>query len=173
MSAFKDLGTFFKIKPLKLPIRGKTYSFPGSVSGRTGLLLHRMTEMAERAKAGKEDFDYDEEILDDAAEVDLRTEIMGDTERKMIDDGIPAAYIEHAFRTLVVWHQFGEDVAKSIWEDVPGAPKAPADRKAKASKATSGKATTTKKPDFTRVTSGSAKKASAGDESSNSGASSS
>ena len=66
--AFKDLDEFFVIKPIRLPIRGKVYEFPGSVSGRTGLLLHRMTEQVEQLKAGaKFDEDAQQEILDDAA----------------------------------------------------------------------------------------------------------
>ena len=168
MSAFKDIDTFFKIKPLKLPIRGKTYSFPGSISGRTGLLLHRMTEMAEAAQSGKGGAGFDDELLDDAGEVDLRAEIMGDAEQAMIKDDVPSVYVEHAFRTLICWHQFGEDIAVKIWEDVPGAPKGPADHKPKASKGTSVKATTTKKPVSSTRTSKSIP-ASAGDASSDSG----
>lgn len=166
---FKDLDSFFRIQPIRLPIRGKMYAFPGSVSGRTGLLLHRMTEMAERVKAGKDAPDLGQQILDDSEELDLRTEILGDTEREMIDDGLPSVFVDHVFHTLIVWHQFGEEVAKAVWEDVPGAPKAPQDRKAKSRKATSGTATTTRKRASTSGTSGSVP-ASPGPGSSNSGA---
>lgn len=167
--AFKDLDEFFVIKPIRLPIRGKVYEFPGSVSGRTGLLLHRMTEQVEQLKAGaKFDEDAQQEILDDAAETNLRAEILGDTEREMIDDNIPSLYIDHVFKTLITWHQFGEDIAKAVWEDVPGAPKAPEDRKAKRPRGTSGKASTTRKRASTSPTSASAK-VSPGDSSSTSG----
>lgn len=166
---FKDLDSFFKIQPIRLPIRGKTYAFPGSVSGRTGLLLHRMTEMAEKVKAGKDSPDLGQQILDDSEELDLRKEILGDTEREMIDDGLPSAFIDHVFHTLIVHHQFGENVAKAVWEDVPGAPKAPQDRKAKSRKGTSGAASTTKQRASTSGTSESAL-ASPGPESSSSGA---
>ena len=30
--SFKDLSDFFEIAPKRLPIRGKTYEFPGSIS---------------------------------------------------------------------------------------------------------------------------------------------
>ena len=166
--SFKDLDSFFKIQPIRLPIRGKTYSFPGSVSGRTGLLLHRMTEMAEDAKSGAKPEVLGQEVLDDAAEIDLRAEVLGDTSAEMIADGLPSAFIEHAFHTLIVWHQFGEEVAKAVWLDVPGAPKAPADRKAKSRKATSGKASTTRKQASTTPISESAQ-VSPGDASSSSG----
>lgn len=165
---FKDLDSFFKIQDIVLPIKGKKYRFPGSVSGRTGLLLHRMTEMAEAVKAGKDAPDLGQQILDDTEELSLRTEILGDAERVMIDDGLPAVFIDHVFHTLIVHHQFGENVARAVWEDVPGAPKAPQDRKAKSRKATSGGASTTKRRDSTTTTSASAP-ALPGPESSNSG----
>lgn len=165
---FEDLDSFFKIQPFVLPIRGKKYKFPGSVSGRTGLLLHRMTEVAEAVKSGKDAPDLRQEILDDSGEIDLRREIMGDTEREMIKDDVPAQYIGHAFHTLIVWHQYGPNVARAVWEDVPGAPKAPQDRKAKSRKATSGAATTTKRRASMSGTSESAP-ASPGLESSSSG----
>lgn len=168
MSDFKDLDEFFKIQPIRLPIRGKTYEFPGSVSGRTGLLLHRMTEMAEQVRNGQTPEAPDQQVLDDAGEVKLREEIFGAAEREMIDDGLPSAFIDHVFHTLIVWHQFGEDVAKAVWEDVPGAPKAPQDRKAKSRKGTSGGASTTQRQGSTKTTSGSAP-ASRGDASSSSG----
>jgi hypothetical protein len=165
---FKDLDEFFKIQPIRLPIRGKTYAFPGSVSGRTGLLLHRMTEMAERVKDGKEAPELGQQILDDSEELDLRTEILGDGEKAMLDDGLPAVFIDHVFHTLIVWHQFGENVAKAVWEDVPNGPKAPQDRRAKSRRGTSAGATTTRRRASTTGTNGSAP-ASSGDESSSSG----
>lgn len=144
--SFKDLDSFFRIKPIRLPICGKTYEFPGSVSARTGLLLHRMTEMVEeveRARRAGDEPNLDATALDDGEEVDLRREVFGSVQQQMIDDAVPSVYVEHALKTLIVWHQFGEKVAEAVWKDVPGAPKAPADRKPR--KATSGAATTTKR----------------------------
>lgn len=154
--SFKDLDEFFAIQPIRLPIKGKTYSFPGSVSGRTGLLLHRMTEMAEevkRASDAGEEPDFGEQVLDDAGETDLLKEVLGDAHQEMLDDGLPHAYIDHAFKTLIVHHQFGAEVAEQVWLDVPGAPKEPEDRKPKARKATSASATTTKRQGSTKSTS--------------------
>lgn len=168
--SFKDLDDFFKIKPIRLPIRGKKYAFPGSVSGRTGLLLHRMTEMAEAVKHAQETGeapDLDAAALDDAGEINLRREVLGDTEQLLLDDDIPAVYIDHVFKTLIVWHQFGEEVAQQVWEDVPGAPKAPTDRKPP--KGTSASATGTRKQASTRSTSGSTGKRSGGTASSSTG----
>jgi hypothetical protein len=167
---FKDLDQLFKIQPIKLPIKGKVYEFPGSVSGRTGLLLHRMTEAVASMQDGRPlpEVDDGAEILDDAEEVNLRAEVLGTTERQMIDDGLPKAFIDHVFKTLITWHQFGEDVAKAVWEDVPGAPKAPKDRKPKSRPATSGKASTTKRQGSTTRTSASTK-APRGDGSSSTG----
>lgn len=164
---FKDLDQIFKIQPLRLPIRGTVYEFPGSVSGRTGLLLHRMTEAVAAMQDGQPVPEYDEqdEILDDDEELNLRKEVLGATEAQMVNDGLPKAFIEHVFKTLITWHQFGEEVAKAVWEDVPGAPKAPRDRKPKSRPATSGKASTTKKQGSTTPTSASTKAPRGGDSS--------
>lgn len=122
MSKFRDLDEFLVDKPIELPIRGKIYRFPGSVSARTGLLLQRMGAVAEQAHRHGSDpataatETLDSELLDDAAEQDLRREIMGDAEVEMARDGLSTAHTGHVFRTLIVWHLAGEDAALQAWE---------------------------------------------------------
>jgi hypothetical protein len=119
---FRDLDEFLVDRPIELPIRGKTYRFPGSVSARTGLLLQRMGASADVARRSGQDGTaaasevFDAELLDDDREKDLRREIMGDGEAEMARDGLTTAHTEHVFRTLIVWHMAGEEAALKAWE---------------------------------------------------------
>lgn len=121
-SQFRDLDEFLVDEPIRLPIRGKTYEFPGSIPARTGLLLQRMGAMAEQARqagagpAGLAKAAMEAEVLDDQAEMDLRRELMGDTEAEMARDGLTTAHTAHVFRTLMVWHMAGEEAAMYAWE---------------------------------------------------------
>lgn len=171
---FKDLSEFFEIKPKQLPILGKVYDFPGAISGKTGVLLHAMTAQVEAAKAaidaGGDPDMLDTTILDDVGEEALRRELFGDAEQQMIDDGVPQPYIEHALKTLTVWHQFGEAVARAVWEDVDGGPKVklPTDHRPKSRKGSPASASTTRRRASTKPTNRS-KAPSPGPESSNTG----
>jgi hypothetical protein len=158
---FRDLDEFLVDEPIELPIRGKTYRFPGSVSARTGLLLQRMGASADQARrAGKSGTAaasdvFDAELLDDDTESDLRREIMGDAEAKMAKDGLTTAHTEHVFRTLIVWHMAGEDAALLAWERLGNvqAPNREARRGSKAS------GTSTRSPASTTGTSSPRKRA--------------
>lgn len=162
---FKELDESLFTRPKVLPFRGKRYAFPGSVSARTGLLLHRMSivaeyvEEAKRAEAeGREapaTPDLDEQVLDDDEQRDLRAEILGEAQWDLIDDDVPETVVDHMLRTLICWHQFGEQVAQAVWEDVPGAPKAPRDRKRSSRKGSSASGSSTRKRASTRSTRGS------------------
>jgi hypothetical protein len=120
-SAFRDLDEFLVDQPIELPIRGKNYRFPGSISARTGLLLQRMGAKADEARrAGQGPAELasaamDAEVLDDETELDLRRELMGDTEAEMARDGLTTAHTGHVFRTLIVWHMAGEEAALAAW----------------------------------------------------------
>jgi hypothetical protein len=155
MSAFRDLDEFLIDEPIRLPIRGKTYSFPGSIPARTGLLLQRLGVAAEKAKqdikAGAADpTALAAEVFSDSEETDLRGEIMGATEQEMADDGLTTAHTTHVFRTLMVWHMAGEDAAMKAWEAVGPQPAPNRAARRAASKAS---ATTTKRPASTSGTS--------------------
>jgi hypothetical protein len=154
MSAFRDLDEFLIDEPIRLPIRGKTYEFPGSIPARTGLLLQRLGAAAEKAsasiKAGTANAtELAAEVFSDSEETDLRAEMMGDTEQQMADDGLTTAHTTHVFRTLMVWHMAGEEAAMKAWEAVGPQP-APNRAARRASKAS---ATTTRRPASTSGTS--------------------
>lgn len=154
MSTFADLDGILVVTPIRLPIRGKTYEFPGTITARAGLLLHRMSIAAEKAqadvKAGKvKAADLAKEALSDGEEIDLRAEVMGDVEREMADDGLTSAHVHHVFQTLLVWHMAGEKAAEKAWVEL-GEVQAPNRAARRASK---GSASTTKRPASTSGTS--------------------
>jgi hypothetical protein len=123
---FRDLDDFLgEAKPIELPIRGKTYSFPGTISARTGLLLHRLTNKADKvddmSQADAEEL-LGKELLGDAEHDDLRSELLGDAELQMARDGLTSAHVDHVFRTLMVWHLVGPEQAEKAWNSVGEAP---------------------------------------------------
>lgn len=136
---WKDLDDFFEITPKRLPIRGKVYEFPGAIPADVGLLLHRIeTLTAEAVQAAPEGEapDLAATVADDADEDRLKTAILGEHgEQQLIDDGLPQPYIDHVFKTLVVWHLYGDAVARAAWESAgpKGQAKQPQDHKAGAS----------------------------------------
>lgn len=113
---FDDLDDFLVVQPIRLPIRGKTYEFPGSISARTGLMLQRLTAEADKVRDGStEPTDLAAEVLNDEEEIDLRAEVLGDTERQMAADGLSTAHVRHVFQTLLVWHMAGQEAAEKAW----------------------------------------------------------
>lgn len=121
--ALRDLSEFLTTAPIELPVRGTVYRFPGTVSGRTHLLLQAMEARAlaeaEAERTGKP-VAPDEELLDDLGEVNLQAEMMTfegeDVGRRMALDGCSAAEIRHVFVTLNVWHMQGRTAGERAWE---------------------------------------------------------
>jgi hypothetical protein len=147
-SAFRDLDEFLVTRPIRLPIGGVQYEFPGSLPGKHGLLLQRMQAAAVRAVAdgrAQEDVsDLATAILSDDEGEDLRTTVMGTGEQAMVDAGVTSDKIEHTFHTLLAWHMAGEAAALLIWESVPG--EAPAPNRAARRAASKGAASSTRSP---------------------------
>jgi hypothetical protein len=119
--SFRDLDEFLLDRPIELPIRGKTYQFPGSIPARSGLLLQRIAAAAEKAQTeiveGRiSTLDLAAEVLSNEEETDLRGEIMGATELEMAKDGLSTAHTTHVFRTLITWHMAGPEAAEVAWE---------------------------------------------------------
>lgn len=155
--AFRDLTEFLLTKPIELPVGGKMYRFPGTVSGRTSLLLRAMQEQALAAaqaeKAGKK-VDLDADVLDDLGEVNLRAELMTldghDVEREMAADGCDGAQIRHVFTVLTIWHMQGPEAAEQAWEQLAVDPPKP--NRAARRQASSAAASGTRKPASTTGT---------------------
>lgn len=147
MSAFRDLDEILVDKPVRLPIKGKTYEFPGSIPARTGLMLQRIAAAAHKAKNASPT-DLAEEVLSDEEEIDLRGELMGSTEVEMARDGLTTAHTSHVFQTLLIWHMAGEEAAAAAWESL-GKVQVP-NRAAR--RASRGSASTTRSPASTSTT---------------------
>jgi len=116
--AFRDLDEFLVVEPIVLPIRGRKYAFPGSVSARVWLQLQSMSELmqaAARAAAAGEDYEPDEEALSDVDEAAMMSEMLGGVQDEMVADGLTSAHIRAAFYTLIAWHLSGEDAAEAVW----------------------------------------------------------
>lgn len=140
---FRDLDEFLVTAPIELPIRGKSYQFPGAISGRAGLLIRRLAEVADEARQARDEgrvVDETAQVLSEDDEVDLRAELLGDGEREMVDDGLSTAHIAHVFQTLMVWHLAGPEAAEQAWERMavdPPKPNRQERRSASAGSATS------------------------------------
>ena len=116
--AFRDLDEFLVVKPIVLPIRGRDYAFPGSVSARVWLQLQSLLEQmqgAARAQAAGEDYDPDEEALSDVDEAAMMHEMLGGVQDEMVADGLTSAHIRAAFYTLIAWHLSGQEAAEAVW----------------------------------------------------------
>lgn len=158
VSPFEDLAEFFEVSPKRLPVKGKVYEFPASISGQAGLTLALVAEefarVAEAKKRGEE-IDFDNAVLDDQEEINLREELFGAAHQQMIADGLSADMISHVSKTLMVWHMQGEEAALAAWKSAGPAPKAktPQDRKPKSRAGTSASGTSTKRRGSTTSTS--------------------
>ena len=143
MAQFRDLTEFLVVPPKSLPVGGRTYDFPGTISGAAGLLLQLVQARArEEARARDEGRtpEPDEDLPEDLAGIDLREELLGGVDRDMVRDGCTSAQIEHCFATLMTWHMAGEDAAHRFWTERAGGPPPP-NRAARRASAGSGTAT--------------------------------
>lgn len=109
--AFQDLDEFLTVAPKVLPIRGKDYAFPGTVSADLWLRLQRIDHRVQQAR------DPNEEAVSDADEIDMMKELLGDTRDEMAADGLTSAHIKIVYWTLFAWHVYGEEVAKVVWDN--------------------------------------------------------
>lgn len=111
---FKDLDEFLSVDPVEIPIRGKTYSFPGEISARAWLLVQKLGSAYGAAKDGQ--IDTDEIALTDGEEVDLQAELFGGIEREMAADGVTSGELKLVFGTLVIYHLTDQATAEKFWD---------------------------------------------------------
>jgi hypothetical protein len=133
--SFRDLDEFLTVEPIVLPIRGKEYRFPGSVSARVWLQLQALSEQMQQAKRAAtrgDDFEPDAEALSDMDEAAMMAEMLGGVQAEMVEDGLTSAHIRAAFHTLIAWHLSGQEAAEAVWAAQGKAPAPdPAARRAK------------------------------------------
>lgn len=118
MGGFRDLDEFLAVEPKVLPIRGKDYTFPPSISARSWLVLQDFAEKAQRASkatADGEEVDLDDVVIPDDVEDSLKEELLGDAEQEMIDDGLTSDHVRAVFMTLTAWHLQGREAAEMVW----------------------------------------------------------
>jgi hypothetical protein len=140
---FRDLDEFLVVPTFDLPIRGKTYRFPGTISAKAGLMLQRLELTAARAKGVEDAQKQALDELDPEQPIDLNHEVMGDVRAEMVADGLSQAHVQHTFMTLLIWHLHGQDAAERVWErKQPGEAPAPSRAARRASSGT-GKSTRT------------------------------
>ncbi|WP_116051677.1 DUF7426 family protein [Amycolatopsis palatopharyngis] len=186
--AFKDLGDWYEIGGLKLPIRGKTYSLP-PISAELGPRLQAVVAFGVDVSQGRkgELSDKDKVVLDDMEELDLFKDILHpcneddaecdplpegrcsrDVYQEMTDDGVPWNALKLAAMTSMFDAVFDRQTAEKYWESLGKAP-AP-NRAGRRSKATE-PASKTKKASAAGTTSrkATARKGTGGRKSSKSG----
>ena len=132
---FRDLTEFLgEAEPIRLPWNGKTYEFPGAISGRVGLLISRMLDAATSGQAqdaAGADLDPElVELLTDEQEASVHAEVFGGADVELVRDGADSRVVRHVFLTLVTWHAAGPEAALRAWESA-GNVQAPANRAAR------------------------------------------
>lgn len=113
--AFKDLREFAEGPHIDLPIGGITYRING-VDAQTGLLVQRLMDAGVQAAQTGDEFDLDEELLDDAQELNSYEAILGDAYQQMLDDGVDWEELKRAAVTTMVWIYADEETAEKFWE---------------------------------------------------------
>ncbi|MEU9839744.1 hypothetical protein AB0C69_11040 [Actinomadura sp. NPDC048032] len=113
--AFKDLREFAEGPHIDLPIGGITYRING-VDAQTGLLVQRLMDAGVQAAQAGDEFDLDDELLDDAQELNSYEAILGDAYQQMLDDGVDWEELKRAAVTTMVWIYADEDTAEKFWE---------------------------------------------------------
>lgn len=113
--AFKDLREFTDGAHIDLPIGGVMYRI-NDVDAETGLLVQRLMDAALEAEGSGGDIDVDEELLDDAREMRLYEDVLGDALEEMRDNGLLWSDIKRAATTAMIWIAFDEETAEKYWE---------------------------------------------------------
>jgi hypothetical protein len=118
MTQFKDFAELDRGASLTLPISGTSYEIsspPAGVGLRVQAFMQElMAAQAASAKGG--DIDFDQEVLDDAAELDLYRDVLGSALEAMEADGVSIEAVKHAALTAIVWIAFDEATAARVWE---------------------------------------------------------
>lgn len=119
MTAFKDFAELDRGADLQLPVNGTMYTIPSPPAG-VGLRVQAFMQelMAAQAQALKEsgDIDFNQEVLDDAAELDLYRDVLGPALEAMEADDVSTEAVKHAALTAIVWIAFDREAAQRVWE---------------------------------------------------------
>jgi len=110
MAKFKDLSEFLdEDEPLVLPVGGKEYPFPGSISGTLWLKLHKITDQQQGA------LPEDEEPIAYPEQRAVSEELFGEVEGQMAADGCTNTQIKAVLSTATVFYLQGRESAEAFW----------------------------------------------------------
>lgn len=112
--AFRDLDEFPPVEPLVLPIKGKTYSFPGEISARSWLTLQSMSGLAAKVQQG-EPLDPSDQEFSGSDATALIAEMVGGVDKELAKDGLGSNALKLVFGTLVIFHLQGREMAEQFW----------------------------------------------------------
>jgi hypothetical protein len=136
--AFKDLGDWTELGGLELPISGKTYR-PPPVSAELGPRLQALVSTGINIAISGGVGEDDRAVLDDAAEMELYKDVLGEVYAEMVADKVPWAALKHAAMTVVIDAATNRETAEMFWLRQGKSPrprKRPADRLPKDPKVT-------------------------------------
>jgi hypothetical protein len=127
---FKDIDELLGSPKKQLPVHGRLYDFPDRISAATGTVLLRISQRAQADPAAAEDADsIVADLLDDEGWVAVQEEILGRPALDFVAEGLTGDQVSHIFKTLMVWHLYGQEAAEKAWEMV-GLPPAGAPNRA-------------------------------------------
>lgn len=112
--SFKDLVAFSE-DPVTLSIRGREFTFPGSISARIGLLLQRVRLIAVRASKGE--LPPDTEAISDAEQEALTAALLGEAAGELLDYATKREY-DAVLHVLFNVHVYGREFAEQVWNDL-------------------------------------------------------
>lgn len=90
----------------------KTYHI-NSPSGRDGLKIEQVTQVAVTLATGGEDINT--ELMDDDEERSMFQLLLGDQYEEMLADGVTWAWLRHAALTCLMWVSSGLSTAERYW----------------------------------------------------------
>jgi hypothetical protein len=118
---FQDLDELLVARPIKLPIRGKSYAFPGQgdISAQSWLRLQKLERQARLLAVGA---DLGEVLVTDQEEAALMDELLGPAKDEMLADGCTQRHMQAVLMTLMAYHLSGREAAEAAWKRQGEAP---------------------------------------------------
>ncbi len=118
--AFRDLDEFLTSPPVVLPIHGKQYSFPGTITARSMLRLQTLQSQVNRVLYG-EGLDPDEVMVSDEEQERLDAELFGGLKEELLDF-LTSEQLKVISGTLICYHLNGREQAEALWNAQGEAP---------------------------------------------------
>lgn len=111
---FKDLTEYLDAEPLRLPVKGKTYTVPPA-SAELGLWC-RATYSAAQADTDEEESAAVAQIPQLRGDKTLAQTVLGSAYEEMRRDGLEDVYVEFCAAVTYLWIVGGEEAAQTYWQ---------------------------------------------------------